>query len=107
MPRVGSSKMMMSESVLQPLADNDLLLVAAGQIFCLLLERRGLDAHGVRQLLIVLGFLGLVEAERRHRGVHVRQRNVLVEREFEDKALTLAVLGQQCQTELFAPAHRI
>ena len=47
------------------------------------------------------GLLGLVEAKRRHRGVHVCQRNVLVEREFKDQTLTLAVLGQQCQTEFF------
>ena len=49
MPRVGSSKIRMSQSRSQPFGDHDLLLVAAREVADLLLQRGRLDRRGARR----------------------------------------------------------
>ena len=92
-PRVGSSRMRIRGSVAEPLAQDDLLLVAAGQVGDGLVDagRPDLEAIGVA---LGDGPLGRRPDEQAwEQPVEDRQGDVRRDREVEDEAVLVTVLG--------------
>src|SRR5699024_2945444 len=78
-----------------PLADNDLLLVTAGQLADDFVDRRGLDAQRSNVLLAALQDLLFVKEQALAEALHVCEDQVGADRLRQDKALALTVLGEE------------
>ena len=95
MPRVGSSKMYTSQLAHEPLGEDHLLLVSAGEVAHGLVERRGLDSEAADHLADQLADVPPADDPRARVQVEDRERRVVEDGEPEDQALLLALLGDQ------------
>ena len=77
------------------LADNDLLLVTAGQLADDFVDRRGFDAQRSNVLLAALQDLLFVKEQALAEAPHVCEDQVGADRLRQDKALALTVLGEE------------